>query len=183
MEGEQGRRPVLFEFGMETERNDDTTDQAGWGSESTWSLSADSLHENVKDQQGGDVKDDVPFTDSGYKSALNLEHSLNVQPDLEKSPDPPDVDSSSARADGDDNDAKTLYSLGTTVNPGHARNYIMELAKDIHSNLHRAVGAKDLTVLSNVLPQLLKAFAIKLCHDAPTRVNRRIMHFIHKRHQ
>ena len=130
------------------------------------------------------MKDDVPFTDSGYKSAPHLEHSLNIQPVLEESPCLLNASSSSARGDEDDYDAKTLYSLGSTVNPGHARSYIWELSKDIYNKLHRSIDAKDVGVLSKILPELVKAFAIKLCHDAPTQVNRRIItHFIHKRHQ
>ncbi|PQE04303.1 Pfs domain protein [Rutstroemia sp. NJR-2017a BBW] len=138
-----------------------------------------------KEQQyvGIAMKDDVPFTDSGYNSAPHLEHSLNVQPVLEESPCPLIVCSSSARSDGGDYDAKTLYSIGTTVNPGHSRNYIIELAKDFYNKLHRSIDVEDVTVFPKILPELVKAFAIKLCHDAPTPVNCRIMHFIHKRHQ
>ncbi len=137
-----------------------------------------------EEQSRMEVKDDdVPFTDSGYKSAPNLEHCPIAQPDLEKSPHPLNVNSSLAREDGDDNDAKTLYSMGTTVNSGHAQTYIIELSKDIYSKLRQSVHAKDLGVLLKVLPELVKAFAIKLCYDAPSQVNRKIMHFIHKRHQ
>jgi hypothetical protein len=139
--------------------------------------------EDLGEQQGIDVKGDMPFTDSGYKSAPNVEHPLNVQPALERSPHHLNVDSSSARGDGSDYDVKTLYSIGTTVNPAHAQNYIIELSKDIYSRLCRFVDAKNWNVLSQVLPELTKAFAIKLYHDAPSEVNRKIMHFIHKRHQ
>jgi hypothetical protein len=144
----------------------------------------DSEHEYGEQQYGGlAMKDDMPFTDSGYNSAPHLEHSLNVQPVLEGSPCPLIVCSSSPRGDGGDYDAKTLYSIGTTVNPGHARNYIIELAKDIYNKLHHSIDVKDVTVLPKILPELVKAFAIKLCHDDPTQENCRIMHFIHKRHQ
>jgi hypothetical protein len=145
--------------------------------------SASGFDEDLGEQQGIDVKGDMPFTDSGYKSAPNVEHPLNVQPALERSPHQLNVDSSSARGDGSDYDVKTLYSIGTTVNPAHAQNYIIELSKDIYSRLCRFVDAKNWNVLSKVLPELTKAFAIKLYHDAPSEVNRKIMHFIHKRHQ
>jgi hypothetical protein len=131
------------------------------------------------------MTDDVPFTDSGYRSAPHLEHSMNVEPVLEKSKCLLSGHSPPQGGDRGDCDARTLYSIGSTVNPGHARNYVIELSKDIYSELHRSVDAKDLdmTVLSEILPELVKAFAIKLCHDAPNPVNRKIMHFIYKRHQ
>jgi hypothetical protein len=119
------------------------------------------------------MTDDVPFTDYGYKSAPHVEHSMNVNPVLEKSTCPLSGHPPPQRGDRGDYDVKTLYSIGSTVNPGHARNYVMELSKDIYSKLHRYIDAKDMTVLSNILPELVKAFAIKLCHDAPNPVNRK----------
>jgi hypothetical protein len=143
------------------------------------------LEHGHREQQIGVIPmtDDMPFTDSGYKSAPHLEHSMDVEPVLEKSTCPLSGHSPPQRGDRSDYDAKTLYSIGSTVNPGHARNYVTELSKDIYSKLHRSIDAKDMTVLSKILPGLVKAFAIKLCHDAPNPVNRKIMHFIHKRHQ
>jgi hypothetical protein len=139
------------------------------------------LEEDLEEQEGMDVYPE-PFTDSGYKSAPNLENCPNVQSGPEKSPHPINIDSSLPADDGDNNDAKTSYSIGTTVNPGNASSYIVELCKDIYSKLHRSIDAEDMSLLSKVLPELIKAFAIKLCHEDATWVNRRIMHFIHKRH-
>jgi hypothetical protein len=140
------------------------------------------LEEILEEQEGMDTYP-APFTDSGYKSAPNLENCPNVKSGREKSPNPINTDSSPPAGDGDNNDAKTSYSIGTTVNPRHASSYIVELCKDIYNKLHRSVVAEDMSLLSKGLPELIKAFAIKLCHEDPTWVNRRIMHFIHKRHQ
>lgn len=108
--------------------------------------------EDLEEQQGIDVKGDMPFTDFGYKSAPNLEHPLNGQPAFERPPHQSNVDSSSARGDGGDYDVKTLYSIGTTVDLDYAQYYIIELSKDIYSRLCRFVDAKNLIVLSEVLP-------------------------------
>jgi hypothetical protein len=140
------------------------------------------LEEDLEEQEGMDTYP-APFTDSGYKSAPNLENCPNVKSGREKSPNPINTDSSPPAGDGDNNDAKTSYSIGTTVNPRHASSYIVELCKDIYNKLHRSIDAEDMSLLSKGLPELIKAFAIKLCHEDPTWVNRRIMHFIHKRHQ
>lgn len=122
--------------------------------------------EDLGEQQGIDAKGDMPFTDSGYKSAPNVEHPLNVQLAPERSPHQLNIDSSSTGGDGSDYDMKTLYSIGTTVNLAHAQNYIIELSKDIYSRLCRFVDTKNWNVLSKVLPELTKAFAVKLYHDA-----------------
>ena len=63
------------------------------------------------------------------------------------------------------------------------RNYIRELSIDIYKKLHRSSDTKDIGILSKILPELVKAFAIRLYHDTPTQSNHRIMHFIHKRYQ
>lgn len=138
-----------------------------------------------KEQQIGAIlmKDDVPFTDSGYKSIPHPEHSMNVLPVLEKLTFPPSDPSRPQTNDRGNYDTKTLYSIGSTVNQGHAQNYVMELSRDIYSKLHRSIDTRDITVLSKILPELVKAFAIKLCHDAPDPLSRKVMHFVHKRHQ
>jgi hypothetical protein len=131
-------------------------------------------------------KDEVPFTDSGYKSAPNLDHSPNSQPVLVKSPRPFDVDCSASEGSRGYGDTKTTYSISSTVDPGYARKYIIELCNDIYSNLRQSVDATNLSALTTVLPELIKAFAIKLCHDSPSQtsqMSREIMYFIHKRHK
>jgi hypothetical protein len=134
----------------------------------------------------GLVKGDVPLTDSGYKSAPNLDNSPNSQPILEKSPRPFIVDSSAIGGSRGDDDAKTIYSIGTTVDPGYARKYIIELCNDMYSKLRLSIDTTNRSALTIILPELIKAFAIKLCHDAASQtsqMNRETMYFIHKRHR
>lgn len=102
----------------------------------TGSLSdSSSLYCDLQEKEGIPVKDDVPFTDSRYKSAPNMDNSANSQPVLEKSPRLFNVNSSAIGSFRVDDDAKTIYSISTTVNPGYTRKYITELCTDIYSKL------------------------------------------------
>ena len=145
-----------------------------------------SLYYDLKETEEILVKGNVPFTDSGYKSAPNLDNSPNSQPILEKSPRPFIVDSSAIGGSRGDDDAKTIYSIGTTVDPGYARKYIIELCNDMYSKLRQSIDTTNRSALTIILPELIKAFTIKLCHDAAsetTQMNRETMYFIHKRHR
>jgi hypothetical protein len=153
----------------------------------TGSLSdSSSLYYDLQETAGILVKGDVNFTDSGYKSAPNLDNSPISQPLLEKSPRPFIIDSSATGGSRGDGDAKTTYSIGTTVDPGYARKYIIELCNDIYSKLRPSIDTINRSALTTILPELIKAFAIKLCNDATSQnsqMNREIMYFIHKRHR
>lgn len=145
-----------------------------------------SLGDDLQEKDGILVKGEVPFTDSGYKSAPNLDHFPNSQPVLVKSPRQFNADSSAAEGSRGDDDAKTIYSIGSTVDPGYTRKYIIELCNDIYAKLRQSVDATNWSTLTTVLPELIKAFAIKLCHDSPSQnsqMSRKIMYFIHKRHK
>ncbi|KAH8769339.1 hypothetical protein BGZ57DRAFT_856298 [Hyaloscypha finlandica] len=148
------------------------------------SLSEDrSLSDVLQEREGILVKGDVPFTDSGYKSAPNPDRHQNSQHILEKSPRPFNVKSCAAEGSRSDEDAKTIYSIGTTVDSGYARKYIIELSSDIFGKLRQVIDFKDRTALSKVLPGLVKAFAIKLCLDSPSQANCNVMYFIHRWHR
>jgi hypothetical protein len=58
--------------------------------------------------------------------------------------------------DEDNNQAKTLYSIGTKVDPGHARNYIIDLSKDIYDKLYRLVDTKNITTFPRSFHSLLR---------------------------
>jgi len=136
------------------------------------------------EQTGGTfAKDDVAFTDSAYKSAPTLENVRDDRLVPEELPPPPnDVDSPPGWGDTTDDDAKTSFSIGTDE-PQQTRQYILELCNDIYSKLHRCVNPENISVFSNLLPELLKALAIKLCHDAPTQENHTIMYFIYRQNK
>ncbi|KAH7370147.1 hypothetical protein BKA65DRAFT_561633 [Rhexocercosporidium sp. MPI-PUGE-AT-0058] len=127
------------------------------------------LGDDLQETVGILMKDEVPFTDSAYKSAPNFYHSPTSQPALVKSPSSLNTDSSAAEGSRGDSDKKTIYSIGSTVDPGSARKYIIELCNDIYIKLRQSVDAMNWSALTTVLPELIKAFAIKLCHDCPSQ--------------
>jgi hypothetical protein len=141
------------------------------------------LSESLQEQREIVDQANVPLTDSGYLSPPKFNNLTNVQSVFEESAYLRNIDFSLAADHGDDSDTKFLCSLETTVDPGHARNYVFELSKDIYSKLHKFVEAKNRSMLSAVLPELIKAFAIKIYHDTPNQENRNMMFFIYRRHQ
>ncbi len=123
----------------------------------------------------------VPITNSGYASAFNP-FLLGAQPGcLGEKP------SSSARAEGDgganEDDAKTTYSAATSVAPAGARYYISELSHEIVKRLGRSVDLKQLADRREALPELIKAFCIRIGRESPSQMNRDIMHFVHKHYR
>jgi hypothetical protein len=130
-----------------------------------------------------DMKEDVPFTDSGYRSMPNPDASSNGRAHLSKTQHPLSTDSSLPKSSQNDIGVKTTYSLETTADQSYTRKFIFELCKDIYYKSYQFVDIKNRSILSKVLPELIKAFAIKLCYDDPAQVNRDIMFFVHKRQQ
>ena len=125
----------------------------------------------------------APFTDSGYASLPNLNHSSHIPSSLEKSQFPTNTEPSTTINDIDREDARTSYSATTTIGPAHTQIYIAELCSDICSKLGPSFDAKLWSTLSGALPGLMKAFAIKIGYDSSARANQDIMYFIHKRHE
>jgi hypothetical protein len=125
----------------------------------------------------------APFTDSGYASLPNLNHPSHVPATLEKLKSPANTEPSTTINDIDREDAKTSYSAATTVGPAHAQIYISELCSDVYSKLRPSFDARLWSTLSEALPGLIKAFAIKIGYNSSAQVNQDIMYFIHKRHE
>ncbi|KAK4211297.1 hypothetical protein QBC37DRAFT_14602 [Rhypophila decipiens] len=111
-------------------------------------------------------EDDIVFTDSGYASAPKLKSSsvANAQ--------------KHHREDTDVEDSRTMYSTATTIAPAYAKRHVADLVQNIYSQLGDALALKDRSVLFDSLPELVKAFAIRLAEDG----KREMMYFIHKRH-
>ncbi|KAM0420963.1 hypothetical protein ACHAPT_011206 [Fusarium lateritium] len=86
-------------------------------------------------------------------------------------------------AEGTDGDAKTTYSIATNEDPVQTRDFVYELANDIYGNLKHMMGPDDWLLVSRSLPELLKAFAIKIGSDGTSQASRDVMYFIHKEHQ
>ena len=60
-----------------------------------------------------------------------------------------------------------------------AQNSISELCNDIHARIQRHVGADIQNVLLDVVPDLIKAFALRLAQMDPSPANREITHFVY----
>ncbi|KAM7183978.1 hypothetical protein V8F33_013249 [Rhypophila sp. PSN 637] len=112
-------------------------------------------------------EDDIGFTDSGYASAPKLKNS-SVANAQKRHGENTDLE-----------DSRTMYSAATTIAPAYAKRHVADLVQNIYSQLGDALAPKDRSVLLDSLPELVKAFAIRLAEDG----KREIMYFIHKRHQ
>lgn len=82
-----------------------------------------------------------------------------------------------------DDDARTIYSNVTNEDPLQTRDFVHELASDIYGKLKRSMGTDDWPIVSESLPELLKAFAIKIGSNGASQASRDAMYFIHKEHR
>ncbi|KAF6814714.1 hypothetical protein CSOJ01_03937 [Colletotrichum sojae] len=79
-------------------------------------------------------------------------------------------------------DAMTSYSDVTRISPDQHQQYIQSLADAISKKLGGLIGADNRQALVNALPDLVKAFAIRIGHENDTQKHRAIMHFAHQYH-
>ena len=109
---------------------------------------------------------EMPFTDSGYASA------------------PLGDPKSPVGEDSDENncDERTYISAATTVVPVVVQHSISEVCDDIYNRVQRHVGEHNKSLFDG-MPDLIKAFAIRLAHLDPSDSNRRIMHFVYSHHR
>jgi hypothetical protein len=128
-------------------------------------------------------RSEVPFTDSGYASLPKLNHRTNMAPAFDKLKCPANTEFSTTVTDTDREDANTIYSAATTVGPARAQHYIAQLCSDIYNKLGQCFDDRLWNTLSEALPELIKAFAIKIGYDSSALVNQEIMYFLHKRHR
>ena len=105
------------------------------------------------------------LTDSGYASACLAAYHLDTGP-------PTLVDQSEVR---------TIYSDEGSIEGTELDAYKMELADSLASKV-RQLGQdpKTLRRLSEILPALLKAFALRLGQPRSTKNQRDVMYFVHK---
>ncbi|ETS77918.1 hypothetical protein PFICI_09980 [Pestalotiopsis fici W106-1] len=129
-----------------------------------------------------DKNDDIPYTDSGYASARGPVYPSMYQENAEN-PNHANCIHKDSTSDMDANDANTSYSAVTAIFPELADNCVVDVCNNINSRLDGLVDRPTLVSLSKRLPELIKAFAIKLGSDMPDQINLRVMHFVHKHHQ
>ena len=125
-----------------------------------------------------------PPTDSGYKSTVrdNFEQAQNVRSKdqtqiAEDFQGPITMDTKEIASD----DTITEYSYASTLPVWKFQGYISELADDLVDKL-RSGQCNGLAMerIFRILPELLKAFALRIGYNAPTQMHRDIMFFIHK---
>jgi hypothetical protein len=125
--------------------------------------------------------DEVPFTDSGYASLPNPQFSP-TGPTTTKG----HLSKGSPAAEQDEtlqDDAQTVYSTGTSIAPVRSRRYVLELAQDIYDKTRKYLTPEAWPMLSNTLPDLIKALALKIGQEESSQMNRQIMCFVHKRQE
>lgn len=80
-------------------------------------------------------------------------------------------------------DNKTVYSDAMSLSDTMTNGYASGLAEDLFEKLNlEACNAQMLQTLSDNLPGLLKALALKFGHGAPSQMHRDVMYFLHKHH-
>ncbi|KAK1484393.1 hypothetical protein CABS01_13816 [Colletotrichum abscissum] len=117
------------------------------------------------------AKQEAPFTDSGYASGIDVSNLPGMELGGANTPG----------YDGNDLDARTVYSGASSVAMDQAQRYISELSSTIHSKLSGSIDLDHWMSLSERLLGLIKDFSIKLGLESSDQVNRDIMHFVHKR--
>ncbi|RKK92206.1 hypothetical protein BFJ68_g8637 [Fusarium oxysporum] len=118
------------------------------------------------------------FTDSAYASASFTNRSG-------KNPyDDTGVEESLHGADGHAvDDSATEYSDVSSTTFSRKRLYISELATDLYNRVSSAssnTGQRTQVNISDTLPSLLKAFALKIGYCATTQMHRDVMAFVHR---
>lgn len=122
--------------------------------------------------------DDMAFTDSGYKSAPSLDlianntETRNKGESVNTEVKPPIED-----------DQNTVFTGATSVMPNIVQQSIVEVCKGIYSKIGHNTYNQNWALTVDILPSLVKAFAIKLGSSRPTEINRHMMYFIYKHHR
>lgn len=103
-----------------------------------------------------------PCSDSGYASAIN----------------PSDA---KYGADSAQDDNKTEYSEASTNAISNSKSFVSELADDLFKKVTSLLPDGLMVArIPDILPEILKAFALRIGHNAPTQMYRDIMFFVHK---
>ncbi|KAK0646785.1 hypothetical protein B0T16DRAFT_493694 [Cercophora newfieldiana] len=91
-------------------------------------------------------------------------------------------DAGSGHRQADEGDTATVYSDSSSLSPLDQDDYVRDLAIELLK--HAAIDASDpesLKRVSSALPELLRAFALKLGYQASSQFQRDVMFFVHKR--
>ncbi|EGX54367.1 hypothetical protein AOL_s00004g16 [Orbilia oligospora ATCC 24927] len=99
--------------------------------------------------------------------------------------DPTTSDTNITTADLDTDDVETVYSETSSFATSEKENYISELAAVLFHEIRELLRSDNSETaiwerISIALPELLKAFALKVGYKAPSQMHRDIMFFVHK---
>lgn len=137
-----------------------------------------------------------PSTDSGYASTTHqkiprrdeyhTEHVHNVQGIVfagVRSPSSPAAASPSKAQDDHGEDTESIYTTKSSISFSDKQSYISELVDDLFNKVQCGQYAQKLPErIHDILPQHLKAFALRFGQAGSTQINRDIMVFI-RRHR
>jgi hypothetical protein len=80
-----------------------------------------------------------------------------------------------------DDDTRTRYSSAASITPNTLQAYIQWFAQDIYEKVSSmGICGTALDKISRILPELLKAFALKSGHNPSIQQHRDVMYFVHK---
>ncbi|CAG9986688.1 unnamed protein product [Clonostachys byssicola] len=116
------------------------------------------------------VRKEKEFADSAYVSASRHEGSCAPVPGPFELDDPETCDS------------RTKFSHASSVSDGRIVNYLSVLCEEIHGALQQTFDPLKWAKVSEKLPELLKAFAIKLGNAEGSKQHWEIMYFVYRRH-
>jgi hypothetical protein len=138
----------------------------------------------------------VPFSDSGYASTLhdkvegkqsarienhaqstnNLQSQISMDDGYNNTTEPAQNSDDAATEDN-----RTVYSDASSLADLKYESYISEFADDLFSKFrYEKFDNQTMQRISGVLTRLLKAFALRVGHNAPSQMHRDVMFFIHK---
>jgi Cullin family len=158
-------------------------------------------NDNVEGRQSAQTHIQAgPPTDSGYASAMHgkSEHepNLGVEDHRHKteevqsglSTDDAYVSAANELSDCEQDlndlesdDIRTIYSDASSLPLQKMEAYIAELADDLFSKVRFLLSdVETMESISRALPELLKAFALRVGYNAPTQMHRDVMFFVHK---
>jgi hypothetical protein len=84
----------------------------------------------------------------------------------------------------EDDDTHTLYSDTSSVALVTKKVYLSELADNLFGKVNsKLLDDSTMERICSGLPKLLKSFALKIGHDAPSQMHRDVMYFVHKYRQ
>ncbi|KAF4442817.1 hypothetical protein F53441_11645 [Fusarium austroafricanum] len=132
--------------------------------------------EPLQDIEHGPTTPTATITDSAYVSASFVDSS-----GMPKSNTLVSGELSEESTGHDIDDLATEYSYASSTTSSRQKVYILELANDLYDRIKpEDPGQITQEKVDAVLPKLLKAFALKVGHCAPTQMHRDVMAFVHK---